>query len=748
MSWAIGLSDADISTQTLAYTVTTGYESRLTIEFTNRSTSVTATASLWVVPVGESVGTEHIKESGTTLGLAGTRQAVLIRKVIAPAGARVYVQASNANVSCQLSGDITSPDNTASALTTALSAYSTSAVVAASGGSALVGFLQSGTGAVSRTVQSKERDIVSVFDFMTTAQIVDVQSGSTPTLDLRTIFATAAVAVRGKKLNFPKGNYLFNTDNGSVTLEEICFEGEFVLDGATATIDQGAVFWITGTTNAPFLVRRGTEFRGLGFYYPNQVDSPTPAAYPPMLDFDFTGSGAAVQFVYVDSCVVYNAYRFCRIDNAGGAVGHVWFTNNTIYGISTCFELTYNAEVIKIIGNTFTFGHFLAATESGLRAYTRANGIIFQAAKSDGIFFTDNLCFGYLDALKLASTGLVLLCRISNNSFDQVRYGIHATGTGNFTSSQITGNDFYCLNAQNTALQANGIRIDTSGAIDTEALDITGNTFALTTEDAIFISGNAATRKHNISSNTFRLWAAYKAAGSYGGINVSGSLTSAALNNNTFYAAGAYAAYTAGVKGSLNTLQVIGNTFESCQDPISITTNIYTQVGNTAYSTGGTVTDTISATTCWSVGNNYDKPSATTTRCAFTVRKNAAQTTAGTTPLTVTFATTTFDKGTNFSSPTFTAPKKGRYSFNWSLLHDNTGTAADRFSINLTTGAGVVCSTSYKMIADYNTVSGSGQFEMVLGDTLTLIITRVGGTGVFNTFNDATANYLTGKLVE
>ena len=37
--------------------------------------------------------------------------------------------------------------------------------LAASGGSSLVGFLQSGTGAVARTVQSKERDTVSVKDF-------------------------------------------------------------------------------------------------------------------------------------------------------------------------------------------------------------------------------------------------------------------------------------------------------------------------------------------------------------------------------------------------------------------------------------------------------------------------------------------------------------------------------------------------------------------------------------------------------
>jgi hypothetical protein len=41
----------------------------------------------------------------------------------------------------------------------------TLATLAASGGSALVGFLQAGTGAIARTAQSKMRDVVSVLDF-------------------------------------------------------------------------------------------------------------------------------------------------------------------------------------------------------------------------------------------------------------------------------------------------------------------------------------------------------------------------------------------------------------------------------------------------------------------------------------------------------------------------------------------------------------------------------------------------------
>lgn len=107
MTWAIKMSDADISSQTLAYTVGASQECLTLVEFCNRSTTQTPTVQLWVVPSGESVGNEHLKESGTQLGAAGTSQAVLIRRVIAPASSKVYVQASTANVSCQVSGDET-----------------------------------------------------------------------------------------------------------------------------------------------------------------------------------------------------------------------------------------------------------------------------------------------------------------------------------------------------------------------------------------------------------------------------------------------------------------------------------------------------------------------------------------------------------------------------------------------------------------------------------------------------------------
>lgn len=87
--------------------------------------------------------------------------------------------------------------------------------LAASSGSSLVGFLQSGIGAVPRTMLSKERDIVSVFDFLTTAQIADIQAGSL-TLDTSTAFKAFAIALTASPGSFaliPPGNYKISETN-------------------------------------------------------------------------------------------------------------------------------------------------------------------------------------------------------------------------------------------------------------------------------------------------------------------------------------------------------------------------------------------------------------------------------------------------------------------------------------------------------------------------------------------------------
>lgn len=70
-------------------------------------------------------------------------------------------------------------------------------------------FIQAGVGATLRTVQDKARDTVSVFDFMTDAEIADVQAG-TALVDVTAAIQAAitASASAKKKLLFNAGTYL------------------------------------------------------------------------------------------------------------------------------------------------------------------------------------------------------------------------------------------------------------------------------------------------------------------------------------------------------------------------------------------------------------------------------------------------------------------------------------------------------------------------------------------------------------
>lgn len=86
------------------------------------------------------------------------------------------------------------------------------ATLAAAAGAALIGFIQAGASAVARTVQSKLRDTVSVFDYLTTAQITDVQNRAL-TLDVSAAVQAALTYCYSvnKSLFIPSGAYLIGS---------------------------------------------------------------------------------------------------------------------------------------------------------------------------------------------------------------------------------------------------------------------------------------------------------------------------------------------------------------------------------------------------------------------------------------------------------------------------------------------------------------------------------------------------------
>ena len=128
--------------------------------------------------------------------------------------------------------------------------------LALSSGSSTVGYLPAGTNAVATTVQTKLRESVSVLDFMTAAQITDVQA-NTASIDVTT--AVQAALTASVAVIFPPGTYLVS----AVTLQ-----GYQKISGYGATIKAataaGKVFTVV-EGSAGLQTVDYTEIAGLSF---------------------------------------------------------------------------------------------------------------------------------------------------------------------------------------------------------------------------------------------------------------------------------------------------------------------------------------------------------------------------------------------------------------------------------------------------------------------------------------------------
>lgn len=131
-----------------------------------------------------------------------------------------------------------------------LNARPTSAALAASGGAALVGFIQSGTGAVARTTQAKARETFSVKDFGAAG---DGTTDDTPAIILA---GNAIQANGGGRLVFPKGEYLIYKQGVAYGQDALVFTGltGVVVDASEAVIKvDPAKVWATSASFVKFV---------------------------------------------------------------------------------------------------------------------------------------------------------------------------------------------------------------------------------------------------------------------------------------------------------------------------------------------------------------------------------------------------------------------------------------------------------------------------------------------------------------
>lgn len=423
--------------------------------------------------------------------------------------------------------------------------------------------------------------------------------------------ATTVAKATGLAVAVPAGNFLIDTVNGTISLSYVTIVGTGVGDGSATPTAAGSVLSITGAVNSPFTIGPGVTFNGINFFYPAQVDSFVPIVFPPTIVTSFAIAGA-INFVYIQNCTVFNAYRFFVDTDVTGSIGHVFFIDNTIYGILTCFELTYNAEIITFAGNEFTFGHYLAATETGLRKFTRANGTALLIIQTDGITFSGNVIFGYLNGLNFPTAATICqLTSICDNYFDQCLFPIIASGTGNLSNFTISSNVLNAFNSQSAipATIGNCIKITTSGALALESIVIDANMFGTSNGDTILISG-VAPRSLTITGNIINGTGAYQTTGSFGCLNITGANTSYNVNGNNFVNQAGTPGVANGILGTPVDIVVNGNIFGGFKAAINGVFNVVTASGNVSYSTIGTFANNYGASaTIVDIANSWDKDS-------------------------------------------------------------------------------------------------------------------------------------------
>lgn len=161
-----------------------------------------------------------------------------------------------------------------------------------SDGSASVGFIQSGTGAVARTMQDKGREVLSVLDF-----------GASPAnADNASAFALAAAALSsGATLYFPPGNYSYSGG--------LSFSLPVTLRG-----ENGAILNYTGTGKAVTLGPTNITAIGSADYGSYVVDGLT-----------FTGGASMTHGIYIPSWVLFPKIKNNKFYRFGNSTAYCVF---------------------------------------------------------------------------------------------------------------------------------------------------------------------------------------------------------------------------------------------------------------------------------------------------------------------------------------------------------------------------------------------------------------------------------------
>jgi len=393
---------------------------------------------------------------------------------------------------------------------------------AAVGNSTNTSYNEGGTGAVTRTVQNKLQESVSVFDFMTTAQISDVQA-KTLTVDVSTPIQNAIN--NNDHVYFPPGDYRCDS--------QIALRANLTLTGAGAGVTR---------------LKKVTTTYG-GVLCANSGSTTAQFANITLRDFTVFDDVATLGFSEQQHLLTLHGVDNVLIDRVGfygfrgdGLLIGEWTDTvrtrlNTNINVTNCLFDGVNKDnrngISVITGNRITIANnvFQNVTRSNmpgaidLEPDTSTTSVITNITISGNRFFnvggTEGAVCVYIASTVSAFQNLTVV----GNTFDTCSYGFTVNGSRVTTQSQnisysgnvmtSVGQGFRLLSATNRGITISGNTFFCSGTSllgfdDTNTVQdivVSNNTFHNSTSSSTgALTINSQAKNIVVSSNTFNNW--------------------------------------------------------------------------------------------------------------------------------------------------------------------------------------------------------------------------------------------------
>jgi hypothetical protein len=244
---------------------------------------------------------------------------------------------------------------------------------------------------------------------------------------------TAAAADGGGVMLVPPGNYLI-TD--SITMgygtQVLGFSTHSTIRPGTGlvTLGAGSIIHCTSVTDSPFVYYSGNAFRGLTFYYPNQLRTlAAPIVYPPTFMWNPAGTLEVLTNNSWHDCQFVNSYVW--ID---ALVGHLDFEFFDLVGATLSVGIdTDGCGGTDMFRNIRMSYYYFCQLADNAQTYMQANSQGIRFGRSD-TFHMDRIYCGSMNvglAFRQGSVNLTVGASgsITGLSLDGNNYGVYSEET-------------------------------------------------------------------------------------------------------------------------------------------------------------------------------------------------------------------------------------------------------------------------------------------------------------------------------